>query len=867
MGTRVEKLKKMDVRVANFTQRLNDALGNVEHVIDGSSGALKRREEEGWFNLFYILKPDGGALNYFFRDVRDVRVFVEVCTALATVISESDNAADAVRRFCFQQCFVYRTNNITPSVHKPWFMRMCIDFDTPEGSDKTQKPERLLSQPAVEELIAAIEPFFELPDGVLLTKEPFYAFGSNAFADKSVSLHLIFTRLVYAKMKEAKMTKPVARNIGELAICKQLYVEPDMKPFSSGMKAFGFDKPSANGWRGDAQWLVAKSADLSDEWTDIYEQSCIVVNQNEDIVDRAVTFKSLAQKKKAKAGPQELVAAAPAQVESPLGTTEERLAAAFPEFANVVLRTGSSPNIFVPCNTLWCPYKKEAHAKVKVGFFVLPGDRITIRCFSGVCENVDGYPITLCPPEPDAATLEDRAAAAFRNYVQTFLGGASKSPFIVRLPQDYEDDFAAFPMNAFHAGHREYNTWVTKPRRQQMFFSKIWDASRHKRVFQFGFSLQPTAGLFPGNNTINTWRGFYPGVVACSMLIEEPEVECMLILRHIKYNICGGHEPINTFVLNWLAFGVNCLDRKPGVALWLKGLGGQGKNAFWEYVQAFAGKHHSHKTSDIKALTRTFNGHLARARFLLLDEQAGRIDEATQAAFNDFITAPRVETEEKYMPRHEIANYACIIGFSNKVFSGQRQDVERRYQTLEVRYDKDVCGEDKFAFFAALERERLGQGAAAFFAFLRARDVNDWIAERHTVATAAGWMDMIGSMTPLRKWWFYVLKRGSLEDGGFRGLADENGDLPPVMDIVWGGVNRKATLTAAAQRYVPLATPEAVWQAIKQGWEAGYHPIGTTWYEPEKGVTITLPLLATARTNFQEYYAYGDIIWSARETF
>lgn len=888
----------LPVEVCNVTQRIATAFRQAGKplIIDGSSGAVARREAEGYFNVFYKLQSNGAAENYFVRDVRDIALFVNVLVEAAVQVSSSEDVIDSEKRFCFRDCFVYRTNCFDASnAAKPWWCRLCIDFDTPAGSEKTRQPERRLDFDSVSELVEAVAPFIE---GCDLCEQSFVAYGSNSFADKSVSLHIVFFNCVLAKDAGGKMTKQLSERIAELPICRALYVQPDFSIYTSGLKPLGMDKQVNKVWRGDSQYMIGVRFASDDpdfnnnvdahSWRKMFEKSCIIVPPDDRNLPsyKIVRWKSdlPPASRRLRRTTTTLLTAATTDASAVAGLAQNSRGSAvdfeqrvrgdvrLSAFAQCVFRNGSKPNILVPIAITWCPYKNAEHDKVQVGFFCDERTKVvSVRCFSSECQAHPSYPLRILPPEVGGEQLEDEALRLFADYCYLLLGRPVGKLVVCRLPTAYEQDFVLMTPGDFEKAnkHKQTVTYDANGKPKTIYYTNTWTNSRRVTRALAGYTTRPddTRLIIPVGDSfaINQWRGFPPHVELASEF--EPEtahVRCALFLQHLRENVCGGNDELEAFVLNWLAFLVQKLTRKPGVALWLKGKGGQGKNEFYLYLVAMLGPWHSYKTSDPSAISGSFNSHFARARLLLVEEQKGSMDGKVQSAYNDFITCDKWEVKEKFVPNREEDNFTCVMGFANEEFSGKRQKTgERRYQTTEVLYR---LPQSKFEFFPAMQRERDNGGAGALLAVLRQRDIEGWFPESHIIQTEAGWMDQLHSLPKLRQWWFYVLRRGCLFEGGY---VDPT-TLETIDGDVFGKVVPKYLFAQAATRDNggEAVTDTQVWIYIKQGFDVnGRHIQGQPWHEPQRGKTINVPTLEVCRKAFEEKHGYPDFIWTAKETF
>jgi hypothetical protein len=301
---------------------------------------------------------------------------------------------------------------------------------------------------------------------------------------------------------------------------------------------------------------------------------------------------------------------------------------------------------------------------------------------------------------------------------------------------------------------------------------------------------------------------------------------------------------------------------KPGVALQLKGQGGEGKTSFYLYLQAMIGRWHAAKTNDVTIMTGQFNGYWAALRLLILDEQHGTNDSRVLSAMNDAITSSEMTMNEKFMPRQKLTTICCFISCSTQIHAGERQQQERRWAAFEVKYNEQVCG-DKYAFFKALELERdQGNGCAALLYLLRSRDISEFNPEREIVQNDVAWWDVYHSLRPVQRWWYECLKRGALFELSF-GENDEIGE-------VFGTENasKGLFLISARQSCGDTCSDAEVWRVVKDGWNCASKPANhLPFHESVRGKYINVPSLEECRLKFQTRVKWNSSIWTSRTHF
>ena len=87
-------------------------------------------------------------------------------------------------------------------------------------------------------------------------------------------------------------------------------------------------------------------------------------------------------------------------------------------------------------------------------------------------------------------------------------------------------------------------------------------------------------------NAYNLWQGF-----AVAPDFDDSADKCALYLAHIRENICQRNETLFTYILRWMANGVQYPGRPGGVALVLRGKMGIGKGEYVRHYGSLFGPH------------------------------------------------------------------------------------------------------------------------------------------------------------------------------------------------------------------------------------------------------------------------------------
>ena len=124
------------------------------------------------------------------------------------------------------------------------------------------------------------------------------------------------------------------------------------------------------------------------------------------------------------------------------------------------------------------------------------------------------------------------------------------------------------------------------------------------------------------------------------------EGDCSLYLAHLTDNICCGNEEHATYLLNWLAWGVQNPGDRAEVAIVLKGGEGTGKGVAINTYGELFGSHFVHITQP-SHLTGHFNAHLQACSVLFADEALFAGDRRHDGTLKALITEPTIQIEPK----------------------------------------------------------------------------------------------------------------------------------------------------------------------------------------------------------------------------
>ncbi|CAL8468248.1 g7787 [Coccomyxa elongata] len=210
------------------------------------------------------------------------------------------------------------------------------------------------------------------------------------------------------------------------------------------------------------------------------------------------------------------------------------------------------------------------------------------------------------------------------------------------------------------------------------------------------------------------------------------------ITDHILLHFCDNEQLLSDYLTNWLAFPLQQLGDKTGVAVVVKGKPGTGKGQIFNVLMRKIYGEHYHQCKDIQDLTGTFNSHTVQKLLVNLDEATfGGLKRENQILKN-FITEPRATLTEKFKDSVEINSYVNLVITTNEDFPVAITEGDRRYFVLE--YSEHIANKDEYwSPMMHLFKDDLDETADLFYRYLMTRDLTDFRVRvfPHTQARAA----------------------------------------------------------------------------------------------------------------------------------
>ena len=303
----------------------------------------------------------------------------------------------------------------------------------------------------------------------------------------------------------------------------------------------------------------------------------------------------------------------------------------------------------------------------------------------------------------------------------------------------------------------------------------------------------------------NLWRGWgvslkHSGVGSWDLLKE-----------HILDNICHGIKADYEYILNWMARGVQKLDKQGEVAIVLRGKRGNGKGTFASAYGKIFGQHFLH-VSQARHVTGNFNSHLRDCLVLFADEAFWAGDKQGESVLKTLISEDTLTIEQKGKDVVTEKNRIKLIIASNSDWVVPAGLEERRFAVFEVS-DKHLQDHN---YFKLIKDQLEDGGYSAMLEELLSRDISQFNV-RLMPKTKALFEQKLHSMQPVEKWWFEKLWHGKLLESD----SDWNGEITSgdlyqdyCKTLTNLGQTRKSLETELAVKLKKMLSPE--WPAVKR---------------------------------------------------
>ena len=277
---------------------------------------------------------------------------------------------------------------------------------------------------------------------------------------------------------------------------------------------------------------------------------------------------------------------------------------------------------------------------------------------------------------------------------------------------------------------------------------EIWLGDKRRREHT-RVIFDPTKQLDP--EAYNLWTDF--------AVKPSEEGSWELLQHHIREHVCGGVQEYAEYLLNWMAFAVQRLGERPGVAVVLKGGRGVGKNTLIEDAFGRVFGSHYFVANSPGELTGRFNGQLQAALLVFANEGFWAGDKAAEGRLKALITDPFRGVERKGRDIVRDLNLTRLMIASNEDWVIPAGKDERRFFVLEVKVPWENGTPEHEEFFTQLHAELDAGGRERMLYDLLERDISKF-HPRNVPQTEALTEQKIQSLNLVQRWYFDRLHEG-----------------------------------------------------------------------------------------------------------
>ena len=196
-------------------------------------------------------------------------------------------------------------------------------------------------------------------------------------------------------------------------------------------------------------------------------------------------------------------------------------------------------------------------------------------------------------------------------------------------------------------------------------------------------------------------------------------------------------------------------EKRPGVAIVLRGKQGTGKGVFVIQFGKLFGKHFVHVTNP-KHLLGNFNAHLKDALLVFADEAFWAGDQASEGVLKAMVTEDQLPIEYKGKDVFYVQNHIHLLVASNHAWVVPAGLEERRFCVLDV--GEQHIQDDKY--FGKLVEQMAHGGREALLHCLLNYDFSG-VNLKEFPQTQALLENKLFSMSPVESFWYGCLQEGS----------------------------------------------------------------------------------------------------------
>ena len=331
-----------------------------------------------------------------------------------------------------------------------------------------------------------------------------------------------------------------------------------------------------------------------------------------------------------------------------------------------------------------------------------------------------------------------------------------------QTPSQGSRKFSAKPMKSSTFKSLLAGQYVEVSKDKSLPKSSAWLNHPGRRQFE---SVSYSPGGKTASKVLNLWNGFAVDAMVGDISPWKKLLSCLI-----------PNPELAEWVVKWLAWRLQNLDKVPGTVLIFRGKKGTGKNSLFEPVISFFGEH-SMVVDDPELIIGRFNWHLMSQSFVVLDEAVFAGDLRQGDKLKSRITATQMTFEAKGMTPITGTNRCAYVMLTNHEHVWQATLDERRVVVIDV--SDSLRGDTTFwkSYYAWLHSD----GASYLLHYLLSLDVTDF--DPRTIPDGTALEDQV-ALTALRDpataWWHDCLTEGSIRwtEGGLAKFVELNFDEP-----------------------------------------------------------------------------------------
>ena len=335
--------------------------------------------------------------------------------------------------------------------------------------------------------------------------------------------------------------------------------------------------------------------------------------------------------------------------------------------------------------------------------------------------------------------------------------------------------------------------------------ANVWLNSPSRRQYD-GVVYAPGDTLSP--NLLNLWQGF---------AVKPVLGDISFWLRALNSQV--PNASLAKYLVYWLAWRIQNLDKIPGTVLIIQGKKGTGKNSLFEPVVIFLGQH-AMVADDPELIIGRFNWHLMTQSFVVLDEAVFAGDLRHADKLKSRITATQMAFEAKNMTPVMGINRCAYVMLTNHPHVWQATLDERRAVVVTVA---DRLRGD-FEFWSQYYEWCHTTGPANLLHYLLSLDVSNFNPRQIPQGTAIDEQIALTALRdPVTAWWHQCLSEGCIRwvDGYLTKLVEIEPDKTT-------SIERTGLRLSYEQSAGVRGKPSVAWDVVAKRLRSWCQPYGIT---------------------------------------